>query len=104
MSTMDSDEDEDPHHEDMQEDKNIEWIDHKSASNNIWKHFLRSSSKKGKRNRFVAKCWHCKQVMDGKPQKMNKHLISICTLINHDDRASVMLCSKKMKSGYYICF
>jgi hypothetical protein len=37
--------------------------------------------------------------MDGKPQRMDKHLISTSKKINYQDRSSVMMDNKKKKSG-----
>ena len=68
-----------------------EWIEHESAVNDVWKYFLRSKIKiSGKANRFRAKCKRCDAVMIGRPQRMMKHLISVCKKISFEDRAMIM--------------
>ena len=60
-----------------------EWIEHESALNKIWEYFLRSTIKvPGKANRFRAKCKRCDAIMIGKPQRMMKHLITVCKKIH----------------------
>ncbi len=68
-----------------------EWIEHESAVSDVWKYFLRSKIKVSRNaNRFRAKCKRCDVVMIGKPQRMMKHLISVCKKISFEDRAMIM--------------
>jgi len=76
-----------------------EWIEHENALNNIWEYFLRSTIKvSGKANRFRAKCKRCDAVMIGKPQRMMKHLITVCKNISFEDRARIMEVEKDKSS------
>ena len=68
-----------------------EWIEHESAVSDVWKYFLRSKIKVcGNANRFNAKCKRCDAVMIGRPQRMMKHLISVCKKISFEDRLMIM--------------
>jgi len=76
-----------------------EWIEHESALNKIWEYFLRSTIKvPGKANRFRAKCKRCDAIMIGKPQRMMKHLITVCKKNSFEDRASIMEVEKDKSS------
>ena len=69
--------------------ENNEWEDHASATNDVWKHFLRSKSKVGG-GRFRCKCKYCDEIMEGKPQRMRKHLLVVCTGIPFDAKAALL--------------
>jgi len=83
-----------------------EWIEHETAISDIWEYFLRSKTKiSGKGNRFRAKCKRCDAVMIGKPQRMMKHLISVCKEISFEDRASIVEVKKDKPSvsSFSVC-
>ena len=72
-----------------EEEEKCLWLEHKKATSSVWKHFLRSATKVGKTNRFYAKCRYCNKKMDGKPDRMKRHILTYCKEVSFEARASV---------------
>ena len=73
-----------------EEEDNEVWIEHSTGTHHVWRHFLRSALKKGRTNRYTAKCNYCGTVLDGKVQRMLRHAVNVCKKISFDCRASVL--------------
>lgn len=60
-------------------ERNNEQEEHKSSENEVSNKLLQSKSTTGNKGNWIrSKCKHFGNSMDRKPQRMKKHLVSVC--------------------------